>query len=147
MNNHSSSESSNSNIETDEEQEEYEVEKILDHRWIKGKVQYLLKWKDLNESENSWEDEENLSCGNLVLEYIKKKFSFLTLIDQENFKPIPNGSNIKFIDSKIYFNRVLYFVEIKLTGEKGILTSQEAKDKYPIELLEYLEKIVEIQKI
>lgn len=37
----------------------YEVEAILDHRGVK-KRKYLVKWKGYDDSENTWEPEENL---------------------------------------------------------------------------------------
>lgn len=40
--------------------EEYEVEEILNHRKKRGKQQYLIKWKNYPDHENTWEDEENL---------------------------------------------------------------------------------------
>lgn len=60
--------------ETEEEgieEGEYIVEKILNHRINNGKRQYLLKWKNYDESENTWENEENLNCKELLEEYFK----------------------------------------------------------------------------
>ena len=42
-------------------EDEYDVEKILDKRKIKGKTQYLVKWLEYEDKENSWEPAENLS--------------------------------------------------------------------------------------
>ena len=37
----------------------YAVEKIINDRVFQHKQQYLVKWKDFSESENSWENEDN----------------------------------------------------------------------------------------
>jgi hypothetical protein len=40
---------------------EYDIEGILDCKYIRGKLMYLIKWLDCPPSENSWEPKENLS--------------------------------------------------------------------------------------
>ncbi len=40
--------------------EEYEIERILDHRQHRGRKQYLVKWKGYTDAENTWEPIKNL---------------------------------------------------------------------------------------
>ena len=70
------SESDENILENDDDQnngEEYSVEKIVDKRCdLNGKVQYLIKWKGYDHSENSWEPNENLYCDDLIEEFDNK---------------------------------------------------------------------------
>lgn len=43
-----------------EGEEEFEVEKVLDSRVYRGRVQYLIKWKGYSESDNTWEPVRHL---------------------------------------------------------------------------------------
>ncbi|XP_046750186.1 chromobox protein homolog 5-like [Diprion similis] len=48
--------------------EEYEVLKIVGQRTIKGRRQFLVRWKGYDE--DSWEQEKNLNCPQLIEEYL-----------------------------------------------------------------------------
>lgn len=58
---------------SESEEDVYDVERIVDSRIKNGKKQYLIKWVGYSESENTWEMEENLMCGELLEEYKKKE--------------------------------------------------------------------------
>ncbi|CAB4391838.1 unnamed protein product [Rhizophagus irregularis] len=51
---------------------EYTVEKVLEHRFKKGKLQYLLKWKGWSSEYNTWENHTNVFADKLIKEYWKK---------------------------------------------------------------------------
>ena len=53
-----------------EGEEEFEVEKILNKRKIRGKDKFLVRWKGYTAETDTWEDRENLkNAGKLVKEF------------------------------------------------------------------------------
>ncbi|CAG8526819.1 943_t:CDS:2 [Paraglomus occultum] len=59
----------NSQSDDSQGEDEYVVERVLRHRRKNGHLQFFLKWKGYPDSENTWEDEENVFAQNLVEEY------------------------------------------------------------------------------
>ncbi len=53
-----------------ESDKEYQVENILEKRMISEKTHYLIKWKEYNTSENTWELKENLlNCARTLQQF------------------------------------------------------------------------------
>ena len=55
--------------ERDDILNEYEVERILAKRVKKGVTEYLVKWKDYDETENTWEPTKHLNCPDEVRKF------------------------------------------------------------------------------
>src|SRR6266487_507281 len=52
-----------------DDEEHYEVEEILNSRFHRRKLQYLVKWKGFGYEENSWADESDVFMPRLVREF------------------------------------------------------------------------------
>jgi len=56
-----------------EEIKEWEIEKILNKRKIRGVIKYLVQWKGFTVEHDSWEKEENLeNTKELVAEFERR---------------------------------------------------------------------------
>ncbi|CAG8491694.1 12860_t:CDS:2 [Ambispora gerdemannii] len=53
------------------EEEEFDVEKILDHKFENGNTKYNIKWKHYPDTDNSWVDEKDINGIDLILGYWK----------------------------------------------------------------------------
>ena len=54
-------------------EESYEVEKILQHRKIGGKFQYLVKWAGYSDAECSWTNEEDFVSSDFIRDYWRQQ--------------------------------------------------------------------------
>ena len=59
-----------------ESDEEYKVERILDKKIISGTAHYLVKWKEYDTSESTWEPKQNLkNCVRTLWQFEKGAWS------------------------------------------------------------------------
>jgi hypothetical protein len=58
----------------DKEENCFEIETILNHRLdnVSNKYEYLIKWKNYDESENTWEPSHHIHSDNVIKEYWSK---------------------------------------------------------------------------
>jgi hypothetical protein len=50
-------------------EEEYEVEEVLDSKYIRGSLHYYVRWKGYPNSENSWLPAYNVHAPDLVADF------------------------------------------------------------------------------
>lgn len=48
---------------------EYEVEDIVNHKIVRGKTSFLIRWKNYDSSGDTWEPESSLSCPEIIAQY------------------------------------------------------------------------------
>lgn len=81
----------------------YIVEKIMDDRKIRGKVELNIKWEGYPHSDNTWEPEENIPAGVIANYYKKKKAAEESAIKakiNETKKPKVKREVIKVTEKK-----------------------------------------------
>jgi len=57
-----------------EGEEEWEVERILNKRRVRGKDKYLVRWKGFTAESDTWEGRENLKNAQEAIEEFEKEY-------------------------------------------------------------------------
>lgn len=123
-------------------EEEWEVEAIVDRRITRGTPQYLIKWKGWPSSENTWEDEENLSgCGLLLKDFLMRWGAEKQRIQEENLKTMREMSKPVKVLSHSGTGKNLRFEVQRKQGDTVIYRFDTAKNKCPKMTIKYLESI------
>ena len=109
--------------------EEYEVEKIIDVKRTQNGLEYLIKWKEFPENENSWEPEGNLNCQELLDEFWENRKQTRFTVRGTRFI---NGSLEYFAFDQRYglftiknSNKQNYYKEISDFWEKSFLENKK----------------------
>ena len=55
-------------------EEEWEVKRILNKRWVREKDKYLVHWKGFTAESDTWEGRENLKNAKEAIEEFKKEY-------------------------------------------------------------------------
>jgi len=57
-----------------EEEEEFEVEKILNKKMVRGREKFLVQWKRYIAEEDTWENRENLKNAKELVEEFEREY-------------------------------------------------------------------------
>lgn len=86
-----------------------QVEELVGHRTIKGRQQFLVRWKGYGNSADTWENEKDLNCSKLIEEFLAKDKDKETKSPKsKKFKSTPKkqADSMSFsLISFIYFDR------------------------------------------
>ena len=110
-----------------EDNVEYEVESILDTRMQQGKRVFLIKWKGYSETDATWEAQETLECHKIIDDFIKQK------VEQD-----PPLEKLRITDAIVKDGEIQYVGKYQ-SGKKVTMSSLEARNNYPKELLRFVE--------
>ncbi len=59
--------------EEEQKDEFYQVERIVNHKMVRGKKFFQVKWVGYNDKDNTWEPEENLANVSYMIEDYENK--------------------------------------------------------------------------
>ena len=119
------------------------MEKIVGQRTIKGRRQFLIRWKGYGEDSDTWEQEEDLNCSQLIEEFLAEDEE-----NQEEIKPKKSENSAKSpkkvaeVDRKS--KKLKNNTKRKTENDKQISADDGKNDKDDQKEFE-VEKIIEVQ--
>lgn len=103
---------------------EYEVEDIVNHKIVRGKTSFLIRWKNYDASGDTWEPESSLSCPEIIAAYKESNMKDVDFNPKKAVKPkkektekeyeVQVKKRIFFFEELSHFNfhRVFFFWQL-----------------------------------
>ncbi|KAH3764864.1 chromobox protein 3 [Pelomyxa schiedti] len=112
------------------EESQFEVEKVVGRRTRNGKVQYYLKWKGYPSSDNTWENEGDCACADLISEFLrklkeKKRSEKMLSPDKKTSSGHKHSKKDKTPDKESEYTKQVLLVVDEKTGVKELVTEKE----------------------
>lgn len=122
-------------------EKEYEVEKIVSQRTIKGQRQFLVRWKGYGEDSDTWEQEKDLSCPELIEEFLTENTENEEDIKAKRLEISPKSPKNK-VDKKS--KKPKNNTKKQTENGKQVIASDEEKDIKDDQKEFEVEKIIEV---
>lgn len=141
---------------------EFTVDQILDSRvTYNGKIEYLCKWKDFAEEDNTWELEEKLNCHELIYNFkvqrsIKNRKRKAQIKENQIYetkaKKLKLDSSIvilnafdcgheaaSILSASMAFDRIRFLIKFKELDDPEFVSSNVAYEYIPQMVLQFYE--------
>ncbi|VDL57571.1 unnamed protein product [Hymenolepis diminuta] len=130
---------------------EHEVEKVLDMRYGDNMKEYLIKWLNYSESDNSWEPEDHLNCPEKIEEFHKKRFRTSLHFDfSGRSQDQDSNSNQRGFDRKLPVEKIvgatktrgeiIFLIKWQNCDHTDLIPAKEANKKCPQAVISFYEK-------
>ena len=137
---------------------EFNVEKILDKRVRKGRIEYYLKWKGFPHEDNTWEPIKNLRCREIIDEFERlrkeeservqneKKRKLERMMDQKRSFGFDKGLKAEKVLGVTQNKDILYLL-IKWKGINGceLVPNYVANVKCPQKVIQFYEQNIKFK--
>merc|ERR1712150_70600 len=127
-----------------EEEEEYVVEKIVDMRVKGGKKEYLLKWQNYPDRENTWGPPENLDCEDMIKafeEKLAKKKKKVSEEEENNPRGFDRGLQPeRIIGATDSGGELMFLMKWKDSDEADLVPARQANIRCPQIVIAFYEE-------
>jgi chromobox protein 1 len=132
----------------------FTVERIVGSRARGRKRQYLVKWEGYPSEENTWENEENIFCKELIAQYERTQKKKGTKAPKKAAKPPPPKAKLSRVVTNEWHDLVRKVLSVEkdkktggilvqllfVNGEKGAIPAPQVHTYCPLHLIDYYEK-------
>ncbi|XP_003487128.1 chromobox protein homolog 5-like [Bombus vosnesenskii] len=125
-------------------EKEYEVEKIVGQRTIKGRRQFLVRWKGYDADSDTWEQEKDLNCLELIEEFLAENAENEEDPKSKQLDNSTKSPKVKAVKVDKKSKKLKNNVKKQTENGKQIVTSDEEKSGKDDQKEFEVEKIIEV---
>ncbi|KAJ6634776.1 Chromobox protein like 3 [Pseudolycoriella hygida] len=145
--NTTASDETNEDGDAENGDEEYEVEDIVDHKIVRGKTSFLIRWKNYDSSGDTWEPESSLSCPEIIAAYREANMKDVPQKAKKEPKPKKDKSEKEYHVSLISDEKIEDGVKYYLVRWRGYTMEDDTwEPESSLNCPELISKFQELRK-